>query len=235
MNIRSYPRTLIEAAWRDHRKLFSPDAENPPICMRCGNPLDGHLAENSLSRYTNAYICSQCGTEEALLDAYGEPLPLYKWHAMTHGCLKDDSLNQNAILTPFCSFEHILANTVSTSMHATPHPECEITYSRSDYDGTKWWTTWNKCQEKRTAAHLVREIDKFQSALMRMKDFKSLGTMRRLCRSSAETTQDPDEFNLYSETENLYIWLRLITRFKDYNLYVHYYQKTDTDIYEGKV
>ena len=30
---------------------------------------------------------------------------------------------------------------------------------------------------------------------------------------------------LYSETEYLYIWLRIITRPGDYNLYVHYFDK----------
>ena len=29
----------------------------------------------------------------------------------------------------------------------------------------------------------------------------------------------------YSETDHLYIWIRLITRSRDYNVYVHYYDK----------
>ena len=41
----------------------------------------------------------------------------------------------------------------------------------------------------------------------------------------AEITSEPTEFNLYGETGLLYVWLRLITRERDYNLYCHFYQK----------
>lgn len=41
----------------------------------------------------------------------------------------------------------------------------------------------------------------------------------------AQPTNEATEFNLYSETDHLYIWVRLITRFRDYNVYVHYYDK----------
>lgn len=41
----------------------------------------------------------------------------------------------------------------------------------------------------------------------------------------AQPTSEPTEFNLYSETAHFYIWLRLITRHRDYNAYVHYYLK----------
>ena len=49
--------------------------------------------------------------------------------------------------------------------------------------------------------------------------------MKRLCSVCAEPTRDETEFNLYAETPHTQIWLRLITRFRDYNLYVHYYLK----------
>ena len=55
-----------------------------------------------------------------------------------------------------------------------------------------------------------------------MPEFKTLDTMYKLCRC-AQPTSSSSEFNLYSETEHFFIWLRLITRFRDYNLYVHYY------------
>ena len=42
---------------------------------------------------------------------------------------------------------------------------------------------------------------------------------------SVQATSDPTEFNLYSETAHLYIRIRLITRFRDYNAYIYYYDK----------
>ena len=50
-------------------------------CPRCGHERMNPKAErNALSRRVNVYICSQCGMEEALLDAVGKPpLPIEKW------------------------------------------------------------------------------------------------------------------------------------------------------------
>ena len=226
MNIKMYPKNLLETAWEKDVKLFSPDAKQPPLCLRCGNPLDNQLAANALSRYTDVYICKMCGTDEALLDAYAKPQPLTDWHAIRTKRLNNLQMDGMTVLTPSCSFEDVYENTVSTYWFPWEHPETEVCYSRSDYDGHQWWTTWNRCQKEKTAPHLTKEIDEFQSSLMRMDEFKTLNTMRRLCKF-AETTAHPNEYNLYSETEHLYIWLRLITREKDYNLYVHYYQKKE--------
>lgn len=226
MNIKMYPKNLLETAWEKDMKLFSPDAEQPPLCLRCGNPLDSQLAVNAVSRYTNVYICHICGTDEALLDAYAKPRPLFDWHAIRTGRLNNLQTDGITVLTPSCSFEDVYENTASTYWFPWEHPETEVCYSRSDYDGHQWWTTWNRCQKEQTAPHLTKEIDEFQSSLMRMDEFKTLNTMRRLCKF-AETTAHPGEYNLYSETEHFYVWLRLITREKDYNLYVHYYQKEE--------
>ena len=114
--------------------------------------------------------------------------------------------------------------------HLTYELQSEIVYSRSDYDGYKWWTTWHNRYKEKPVSELVTEIDSFQSALFELPGFKTLDTMRQLC-ESAETTSDPTEYNLYSETEHLSIWLRLVTRYRDYNLYVHYYLKQDTAVY----
>lgn len=44
-------------------------------CPRCGHErMDPKAVRNALSRRANIYICSPCGTEEALLDAIGKPL-----------------------------------------------------------------------------------------------------------------------------------------------------------------
>ena len=102
-------------------------------------------------------------------------------------------------------------------------------YSRSDYDGRRWWTTWFDCPDDRPDKQLAGKIDAFQTALMAMPEFQSLWHMKRMCRLYAARTSDPTEFNLYSETDQLYIWLRMITREKDYNLYVHFYEASRKD------
>ena len=84
--------------------------------------------------------------------------------------------------------------------------------------------TWHDERGQKPAPELAKEIDEFQSALFKLPAFKTLETMRRFCRY-AQPTNEATEFNLYSETDHLYIWVRLITRFRDYNVYVHYYDK----------
>lgn len=123
-----------------------------------------------------------------------------------------------------CTFEEVFRHTDTPPMQLTGRPVSEIAYSRSDYDGHRWWTTWHDGPGKKAAPELVKEIDDFQNALFKLPAFKTLNTMRRFCRY-AQATSEATEFNLYSETDHLYIWIRMITRFRDYNVYVHYYDK----------
>lgn len=127
-------------------------------------------------------------------------------------------------LTPSCTFGEIFQETHEVDGHTARLPVSEIAYSRSDYDGRRWWTTWFPSQKESPAAHLAEEIDGFHNALFEMPEFESLASMEQLCQS-AEATADSGEYNLYSETEHFHIWLRMITRPRDYNLYVHYYRK----------
>ncbi len=110
------------------------------------------------------------------------------------------------------------------AMQLAGQPVSEVVYSRSDYDGYRWWTTWHDGPGKTTSPELAKEIDEFQNALFKLPAFKTLDTMRRFCRYT-QATSEATEFNLYSETDHLYIWIRLITRSRDYNVYVHYYDK----------
>ena len=51
MKIRIYPKSLLETIWQQDKLLFTPEAKQPPLCLRCGQPLDRRLVINALSRY----------------------------------------------------------------------------------------------------------------------------------------------------------------------------------------
>lgn len=52
-------------------------------CPRCGMmKMKEERILNSLSRYCDVYICSDCGTEEAMNDWTGKALPFEKWAVM---------------------------------------------------------------------------------------------------------------------------------------------------------
>lgn len=131
------------------------------------------------------------------------------------------------VLTAHCTFPEVFQGQGSDENRLTKQSESEVAYSRSDYNGYRWWTTWRDCQKEKPSDELVQEIDGFHNALFAMPEFGNLDTLRRLC-DTAERTNDPTEFNLYSETEHFHVWLRLIPRVRDYNLYVHYYRKQDS-------
>lgn len=229
MNIRIYPRCLLEQLWQEDRKLFTPHAETPPTCLRCGKLLNRKLAVNAVSRHADVYICEECGTDEALREAIGEPLPLREWHAVTSERIGQLSL-EGVALVPVCAFESIFEGHKKLfPLSCVEHPVSEVAYSRSDYDGRKWWRTWFHSGEGKVKPSLSAEIDQFSDALMELPEFESLDAMARMCRSCAQTTESATDFNLYSETKHFYIWLQLVTRERDYNLYVHFYLKTQAD------
>ena len=217
MKIHIYPKSMLETVWQQDKLLFTPEAEQPPLCLRCGQPLDHRLVINALSRYADVHICEACGMDEALRDANRCPLPLTEWAAVKNGLSQQQTDFEAPLLTTSCTFEDLFQQ---GSRHAS-----EIAYSRSDYDGWKWWTTWHQCQKSAPILEAAHEIDAFQNALFQLPEFRNLDTLTRFCRGYAQPTSEPTEFNLYSETAHFYIWLRLITRRRDYNAYVHYYLK----------
>lgn len=226
MNIYLYPQAELLGVWARDREFFCPDAGGSVRCLRCGGPLRDRLMENALSRALDVHICPTCGMDEALRDANGTVLPVREWWAVQEDRLEPPSDRAGVALVPACGFSHIFTGPQKKfPLSSLDHPVSELAYSRSDYDGYKWWTTWYTCQGERATGALAEEIDDFQTSLFALPEFQSLWSLRRMCRSYAETTAEPTEFNLYAETGLLYVWLRLITRERDYNMYCHFYQK----------
>lgn len=211
--------------WERELALYTPDAANPPLCLRCGQPLASSLCKNALSRALDVYVCSQCGVDEALRQSAGKFLPLSQWHAIKAGRLPT-SQSESIILSDVCCFPHIFSGPKkSVPLSTVLHPESELAYSRSDYDGRQWWRNWFPCTKKKSPPVLAKEIDTFTNQLMALPEFRTIWDMQQACRTYAEPTADPAEYNLYAETDHFYIWLRLITRETDYNLYCHFYVK----------
>ena len=68
-----------------YKMLQGIPALNMP-CPRCGqHRMEKDMAENALSRYTDIYICSDCGRDEAMLGA-SEQMPKEKWYAVRFLC-----------------------------------------------------------------------------------------------------------------------------------------------------
>ena len=153
MKISIYPKDLLESAWKKDKRLLTCDTDNPPCCLRCGQPLEQQLTANSLSRYLNVYVCHSCGADEAVRDYQKKPLPLSEWHAITNRRFLYQKQNKHPLLMPSCSFSKIFKNTARDFKKTSSFSANEAVYSRSDYDGYKWWTTWNNSIKKSQRQH----------------------------------------------------------------------------------
>ena len=226
MKITIFPKNELERKWAEDKKLFTPDAPEPPICLRCGKKLSGHLMVNALSRYADVMVCSACGGDEAMRDYSGHPLPLREWYAVQQPFVQPVQPEGGAVLTPTCSFKSIFEGPQKTMpLNSFPVPASKVLHSRSDYNGYRWHRTWHPCHEKPLGDELCGEINDFSDSLMELPEFANLDTLRTFCKQFAEPTSEPTEYNMYSTTEHFNIWLLLITRNKDYNIYVHFYLK----------
>ncbi|MDO5299971.1 MAG: hypothetical protein Q4F18_11125 [Clostridia bacterium] len=81
-------------AWLEERLRDLKDrqlaGEHMP-CPRCGRDvMKDRIHTNALSRHADIYICDECGTAEALLDAMSNPLPLACWAAVREQPPKSD-------------------------------------------------------------------------------------------------------------------------------------------------
>lgn len=101
-------------------------------------------------------------------------------------------------------------------------PVSEVGYIRADHDGCRWWSTaWRKHKDLETP-EICKEIDAVYEAFKA--SFKNIPVMRTWCWRNARQVSDT-EFNAYYVGEYGCYWLRMITRCRDYNLYLHCYSK----------
>lgn len=225
MCVRFYPKYDVELTWSSLRSGFAydPDAR---ICIRCGGPLRPCLEENARSRVMNVQICPECGIDEALRDARDDVLPMSEWYIVKNHYFGEMYDPDTAVLMPNCRFSCLFfAKRKRLPPDNADYLVAFVASSRSDFDGKQWRTAWFADEAFRDEKELLDEIDAFQNRLFRLPEFQTLRDMAHMCKLYAERTKVPSEFQLFSETRNFYIWLRMTTREKAHHLYINYYLK----------
>ena len=86
--------------------------------------------------------------------------------------------------------------------------------------------TWFDIHKEHLTPKRIAELDDFMSPSFQLPEFENLKTMTRFCRNCAEPTSESTEFNLYGQSQYFHIRLRLITRFRDYNVHAHFHMRT---------
>lgn len=161
MHIKLFPKAQLESLWKKTKANYIYGVDPPPLCLRCGQPLRSELASNARSRYINVSICSCCGTDEALRDAQGQLFPLLDWQAVKNGLPELDMKGPLILLTPACSFSKVFEQTKKVGHSVLPYPVSEVVYSRSDYDGYRWWSKWFDCQKSGRQRFFARRSTSF--------------------------------------------------------------------------
>ena len=145
-----YPKYDLELAWLVNKSHFDIDRPEHRTCMRCGQKMRYPLAENALSRALDVYVCPDCGMDEAFRDATGEILPMSEWYIVKHHYFGEHEPPNTSRLLRDCRFQNIFSGPKKTlPLNNVLFPVSLIAYSRSDYDGYQWWTTWFPGQEEK--------------------------------------------------------------------------------------
>ena len=95
----------------------------------------------------------------------------------------------------------------------------EMGFTRSDYDGRKWWTTPHPINENLRTPERMKEIDEITAAMQAA--FPDLSSLEEFCILFAEDLRRDEEYNLYYNGQTANYWIRCVLRNRDYNLYIH--------------
>ena len=111
-------------------------------------------------------------------------------------------------------------------------PRRKIGHIRADYDGYRWWNTVWPCHPAVDTEEIKAEIDQTYDALTAADALKDLSTLTRFCEAHPEACVDRQfrqEYSFYLEGKNCDFWIRLITRKRDYNLYLNAFAKAEAE------
>ncbi len=136
-----------------------------------------------------------------------------------------------ARLTTECPFPDVFQDTERTEGGIANIPRLKIGHIRADYSG-RWWNTVWPCHHELATDEVKCEIDEVYAALTAKDALKDLDALTRFCQSHPEACVDPrfkQEYNFYLEGATCNFWLRLITRPRDYNLYLNVFARSRQD------
>lgn len=102
----------------------------------------------------------------------------------------------------------------------------ELGYIRAEYDGRKWHNSIHQVHDHLGTLPMCHEIDAVYDTLISEHMFPGLKALRSFCAGFPQARANRDgDYDFYLEGALCWYWLRLVTRDKDYNLYLHAFLK----------
>ncbi len=215
METRIWPKHSIEMLYKKET-VDRKDAPDYVRCYRCGKVTRRSTCGSwAISRQLDVDVCSSCGIDEALRSVSGRCLPILNWDVMTRTEIQDAKapVADRILLTPVCDFQDVFQNDPKA------HKICHM---RAYYDGEAWIQDW--IPGMKYDKSYVADVKEFASSFFLNEDMADEYSMLRLF-PIAEQTSDSTEVNLYAEQERFSVWIRLISRSKDYHVYLNFYEK----------
>ncbi len=180
------------------------------------------------------YPCPMCEAEHCSLGKDG--ITQYDCHKgisdWLHSCANEffETAGRGILdkLKTVCPFPKVFEDMDDDDGSGQGTPRRKIGHIRANNDNYRWWnTTWPSHWELATA-EVKAEIEHTYDALTAKEALHDLNALRQFCWSHPEAQSSPetdDEFNFYLTGKFCDFWVRLITRDKDYNMYLSAYAK----------
>lgn len=127
-----------------------------------------------------------------------------------------------------CPFPEVFEDTEKVEGCSLPVPRRKIGHIRADYDGWRWYNTVWPCHKSLATPEVCTEIDRVYDALTAPGALRDLAELREFCADHMDaciSKEYEDEFSFYYVGERCNFWIRLITRRRDYNMYLNAYIK----------
>lgn len=130
-------------------------------------------------------------------------------------------------LMTVCPFPEVFTDMVKQPNSVLAYPRRKIGHIRADHNGWRWWNTIWPVNDELATPEMKREIDEVYDALTSANVFPDLDELVRYCENhpEAKANHSETEYNFYLSGDLCNYWIRLITRRKDYNLYLSFYAK----------
>lgn len=215
METRIWPKHSIEMLYKKEMEVHK-EMSDYVRCYRCGKVMRRSTCGSwAISRQLDVDVCSSCGIDEALRSVSGRCLPILNWDVTARSEIQDAKalLCDRILLTPVCDFQDVFQG------DANVHKICHM---RAYYDGEAWIQDW--IPGMKYDKSYVADVKEFASSFFLNEDMADEYSMLRLF-PVAEQTADPTEVNLYAVQDRFCVWIRLISRSKDYHVYLNFYEK----------
>lgn len=134
-------------------------------------------------------------------------------------------------LATTCSFKQVWEDKelCPDALSSLPYPVKEIAYIRGDHDGHRWWTTAQPVHPSKMTSDIGKEVDALVGDIIETepicKGIRGIWEFARPFPEAISKDGSRNRYNFYLEGECANYWVQFLDLPRDYNLYIHIFEK----------